>query len=143
MQAADLMGKNLYRDITPAEHDVRMMPLLFRQLANSIDKSQRLREIGCFKAAHDAFGRIGKLPIRYLRHQCLRLLMRHRRGAGLAGNTGFSDQSHASSLPSSHGDQVSRSAIFAARSEEHTSELQSRGHLVCRLLLEKKNIIIS
>src|SRR5439155_17886428 len=27
------------------------------------------------------------------------------------------------------------------RSEEHTSELQSRGHLVCRLLLEKKKII--
>src|SRR2546422_7707616 len=26
-----------------------------------------------------------------------------------------------------------------ARSEEHTSELQSRLHLVCRLLLEKKN----
>src|SRR5690554_7553662 len=26
-----------------------------------------------------------------------------------------------------------------ARSEEHTSELQSRPHLVCRLLLEKKN----
>src|SRR5690625_6134426 len=28
--------------------------------------------------------------------------------------------------------------ISGARSEEHTSELQSRGHLVCRLLLEKK-----
>src|SRR5690625_5830387 len=28
--------------------------------------------------------------------------------------------------------------ITALRSEEHTSELQSRGHLVCRLLLEKK-----
>src|SRR5437870_7410730 len=27
---------------------------------------------------------------------------------------------------------------FGMRSEEHTSELQSRGHLVCRLLLEKK-----
>src|SRR5207253_10972148 len=27
---------------------------------------------------------------------------------------------------------------IAIRSEEHTSELQSRGHLVCRLLLEKK-----
>src|SRR5690625_1895450 len=27
---------------------------------------------------------------------------------------------------------------FSYRSEEHTSELQSRGHLVCRLLLEKK-----
>src|SRR5690625_5621820 len=30
-------------------------------------------------------------------------------------------------------------ASVGARSEEHTSELQSRGHLVCRLLLEKKN----
>src|SRR5437660_6613446 len=28
--------------------------------------------------------------------------------------------------------------LAGARSEEHTSELQSRGHLVCRLLLEKK-----
>src|SRR5690625_6322831 len=27
---------------------------------------------------------------------------------------------------------------YKLRSEEHTSELQSRGHLVCRLLLEKK-----
>src|SRR2546429_6183894 len=30
------------------------------------------------------------------------------------------------------------SANFVPRSEEHTSELQSRLHLVCRLLLEKK-----
>src|SRR5690625_3505062 len=29
---------------------------------------------------------------------------------------------------------------LGTRSEEHTSELQSRGHLVCRHLLEKKNI---
>src|SRR3989449_4570221 len=29
-----------------------------------------------------------------------------------------------------------------SRSEEHTSELQSRLHLVCRLLLEKKKIMI-
>src|SRR5439155_15507897 len=40
--------------------------------------------------------------------------------------------------------QMPRLAISTAlvantdRSEEHTSELQSRGHLVCRLLLEKK-----
>src|SRR5439155_25350708 len=31
-----------------------------------------------------------------------------------------------------------KSDMLSARSEEHTSELQSRGHLVCRLLLEKK-----
>src|SRR5207253_7307081 len=43
--------------------------------------------------------------------------------------------------------EVVAEADFAgstARSEEHTSELQSRGHLVCRLLLEKKkNTVVS
>src|SRR5690625_5511181 len=35
--------------------------------------------------------------------------------------------------------KASKSALREGRrSEEHTSELQSRGHLVCRLLLEKK-----
>src|SRR3712207_7939332 len=34
-----------------------------------------------------------------------------------------------------------RDEIVVARSEEHTSELQSRQYLVCRLLLEKKNEI--
>src|SRR5690625_2977998 len=33
-----------------------------------------------------------------------------------------------------------KAAEERGRSEEHTSELQSRGHLVCRLLLEKKKI---
>src|SRR5687768_18243156 len=39
--------------------------------------------------------------------------------------------------PPVHADQRER----AQRSEEHTSELQSRLHLVCRLLLEKKKTI--
>src|SRR2546429_3263030 len=34
-----------------------------------------------------------------------------------------------------------RLALRCARSEEHTSELQSRLHLVCRLLLEKKKLL--
>src|SRR2546422_6049843 len=38
--------------------------------------------------------------------------------------------------PSSHAERGQ-----ASRSEEHTSELQSRLHLVCRLLLEKKKMI--
>src|SRR3712207_9148174 len=33
---------------------------------------------------------------------------------------------------------VMRKLLLLARSEEHTSELQSRQYLVCRLLLEKK-----
>src|SRR5690625_6550040 len=43
--------------------------------------------------------------------------------------------------PGSRGADLNACTTVAspARSEEHTSELQSRGHLVCRLLLEKKN----
>src|SRR5439155_22702945 len=47
--------------------------------------------------------------------------------------------------PRSHEGERARGRVRRApvapggrRSEEHTSELQSRGHLVCRLLLEKK-----
>src|SRR5438309_8268509 len=39
----------------------------------------------------------------------------------------------------SPGRTVRAPCSWAARSEEHTSELQSQFHLVCRLLLEKKN----
>src|SRR3712207_7882764 len=38
--------------------------------------------------------------------------------------------------------EVIAAARKALRSEEHTSELQSRQYLVCRLLLEKKNHIL-
>src|SRR5438552_18519492 len=37
------------------------------------------------------------------------------------------------------GSATAAPGFAAARSEEHTSELQSPDHLVCRLLLEKKN----
>src|SRR5690606_39281955 len=39
--------------------------------------------------------------------------------------------------------QAARPGAAAARSEEHTSELQSRENLVCRLLLEKKKQTIA
>src|SRR2546429_6463427 len=44
-----------------------------------------------------------------------------------------------------HGDRPVRVLVVLEnrRSEEHTSELQSRLHLVCRLLLEKKTILLS
>src|SRR5689334_23856587 len=38
----------------------------------------------------------------------------------------------------SHADRLQTAARLLRRSEEHTSELQSQFHLVCRLLLEKK-----
>src|SRR5690625_5369116 len=49
-----------------------------------------------------------------------------------------------------HVDPVQQAKLYEAngvqaisRSEEHTSELQSRGHLVCRLLLAKKNWVMT
>src|SRR5690349_24020278 len=46
---------------------------------------------------------------------------------------------HSSTWSRPHGDDT---ASCPGRSEEHTSELQSRRDLVCRLLLEKKNFIV-
>src|SRR2546422_2263642 len=44
----------------------------------------------------------------------------------------------ADTVPDHRGARGARRVLPEGRSEEHTSELQSRLHLVCRLLLEKK-----
>src|SRR5690606_41499403 len=55
------------------------------------------------------------------------------------------DRSFGSTAPESASATTSpvRVSCTGERSEEHTSELQSRENLVCRLLLEKKNLIRS
>src|SRR5690625_6289473 len=55
------------------------------------------------------------------------------------GNRGSDlDSVQSAWLPGTHTVMLQRFQRETDRSEEHTSELQSRGHLVCRLLLEKK-----
>src|SRR3989442_7726115 len=49
-------------------------------------------------------------------------------------------RSAASTIPRARRASPSPPKLSMRRSEEHTSELQSRPHLVCRLLLEKKKI---
>src|SRR5947208_12301875 len=51
--------------------------------------------------------------------------------------SGINSAGHTVRIHSSTSDRSGRPA-FRVRSEEHTSELQSPDHLVCRLLLEKK-----
>src|SRR3712207_7693613 len=66
-------------------------------------------------------------------------LFRSRLEAGLGlpvVDTGAVQHQHRPSRPVL--DAVHRRSVRASRSEEHTSELQSRQYLVCRLLLEKK-----
>src|SRR6266498_5740675 len=53
--------------------------------------------------------------------------------------TGPPTRSCASSTRTPATGAPSHAPATCSRSEEHTSELQSRPHLVCRLLLEKKN----
>src|SRR5437870_9979971 len=50
----------------------------------------------------------------------------------------FRSDGEPASIDRAHPDRVAIGGRGFKRSEEHTSELQSRGHLVCRLLLEKK-----
>src|SRR2546429_6613362 len=50
----------------------------------------------------------------------------------------FRSLTHALMVAGADGERKSSAVTCASRSEEHTSELQSRLHLVCRLLLEKK-----
>src|SRR5690625_7078265 len=53
----------------------------------------------------------------------------------LHGNLACSSLHH---TPDNTPHHMTQKPVCSDRSEEHTSELQSRGHLVCRLLLEKK-----
>src|SRR2546422_6721619 len=77
-------------------------------------------------------------------------LLRQQREAARKAQTEAERRSHHMKCPKCgydlitgewHGIQVVP-ALGALRSEEHTSELQSRLHLVCRLLLEKKKKIM-
>src|SRR5258708_28208708 len=58
-------------------------------------------------------------------------LFRSPHGAAVAG--------HPRAVERHRRGQPRGAAVVGLRSEEHTSELQSPDHLVCRLLLEKKN----
>src|SRR5690606_39802133 len=67
----------------------------------------------------------------------------HRPAGGAVGAGGHHDLALVAARPRVHGRVLGRARpgrrLGVARSEEHTSELQSRENLVCRLLLEKKN----
>src|SRR3712207_7248913 len=56
----------------------------------------------------------------------------------LGGGQGRRHSSSSATGAASGGPESSRCTRWTTRSEEHTSELQSRQYLVCRLLLEKK-----
>src|SRR2546428_8118482 len=79
------------------------------------------------------------LLIEGISRSCSHELVRHRAGFGYSQlSQRYVDESHAAFVvpPAMLGDPALEAEW--ERSEEHTSELQSRSDLVCRLLLEKK-----
>src|SRR5690625_5547759 len=73
-----------------------------------------------------------------LLHAFYGLQVNHRQQAYAARNRWEATDRQVKKLEDSH---LRQERLSEDRSEEHTSELQSRGHLVCRLLLETKNLI--
>src|SRR3712207_6919011 len=61
------------------------------------------------------------------------------RGRRRARRAGSGDSTRSARCRGGSWETVLRVGVGTSRSEEHTSELQSRQYLVCRLLLEKKN----
>src|SRR5690625_1870902 len=88
------------------------------------------------KAQHIAFAPVIFYATVVLRDTGLLALLARASQKGLTPD----ELSQASELSSYAVSVLTELAVDAGimRSEEHTSELQSRGHLVCRLLLEKK-----
>src|SRR3712207_7495147 len=68
----------------------------------------------------------------------LAAVLARRHGAGLADHPNAPEDR----LRAPGAGEPGLQAVDARRSEEHTSELQSRQYLVCRLLLEKKKITL-
>src|SRR5439155_7695158 len=79
-------------------------------------------------------GRISRVHGPFVSDEEVEKVVRHLKSQGAPH---YLDAVTADELEEEDGAEIVRRAL-ALRSEEHTSELQSRGHLVCRLLLEKK-----
>src|SRR5207253_4469689 len=95
---------------------------------------QRIRYAGKFDALHARYGYalLEKLRLNAAPQLPRHFILARRRGSHLQSNRGSMSVKILNAQDPWH---------IHKRSEEHTSELQSRGHLVCRLLLEKKNKI--
>src|SRR5690606_39649804 len=94
------------------------------------------------KAVLTSMGHSEQMKITKMAEVSESLMMNSARGIHASGEIGLSTCMKGSSARYTNGDMpITKPSGTATitRSEEHTSELQSRENLVCRLLLEKKN----
>src|SRR5690625_3353010 len=107
-------------DVTELEQDIKSIGL-YRTKAKNIQKL-------CKTLIEDYDGEVPKTS-----EELVQLAGVGRKTANVVVSVAFNEPAIA---VDTHVERVAKRLAF--RSEEHTSELQSRGHLVCRLLLEKK-----
>src|SRR5690625_1106312 len=145
---------NMFRLASIAQHnEIRHNQAHLRKLHMAVtrDTSQRrlqiselVRQEGSVQVSTlaDRFGVSPQTVRKDLRYLAERGVMTRAYGGAIdSGVIGAAPaEPHYEAKRTTHLDEKRRIGARAAalRSEEHTSELQSRGHLVCRLLLEKK-----
>src|SRR5271165_7135000 len=93
MQSLDLLGLQRHRRIAPTEADIRMMAFGFRELADLLNKGQRLPEIAKPEAPLDAMSFVHQLPVRRLWLKELGLVASERRYSPATGSAGLADKS--------------------------------------------------
>src|SRR5271165_1215222 len=93
MQSLDLLGLQRDSRIAPPEADIRMMAFGFRELANLLNKGQRLPEIAKPEAPLDAVSFFHQVPVRRLRLKELGLFAREWRDSPATGSAGFACKS--------------------------------------------------
>src|SRR5687768_18121091 len=115
------------RDLYDAEKQLtKALPKLARAASNATLRDAFETHLG------ETQGQIERLE------QVFEALEEKARGKHCEGIAGIIEEGK-SIMEQDFDDDTMDACLIAARSEEHTSELQSRLHLVCRLLLEKKN----
>src|SRR6202048_3207823 len=85
MQPLDLLRAQGNRRIAPAETDIRMVALCFRELADALHEAQRLAKVTKPEAPLDAVRVIAKLPVRHLNMEPLGVFLSQGRDAAAAG----------------------------------------------------------
>jgi hypothetical protein len=84
LQSLDLLGAQRDGRVTPAETDIRVVPFGFSQVADVVNKVERVPKIAQTEGSFDAVAVIAQFPIRSLRLETLRFCLRERRNASAA-----------------------------------------------------------
>src|SRR5690625_3844416 len=141
----DMQSLILAMRMVPVEQVFNRFPRMVRGLAKDLDKKVKLEIIGAeTELDRTVIDEIGDPLVHLIRNSVdhgiespEERLNSGKPGEGMLILRAYHSGNHVFIEVEDDGAGINRDKVLHKRSEEHTSELQSRGHLVCRLLLEK------